>query len=157
MYLERYNLKRVMKTLSLLSGALNVMSVSRRFTTTKTCPYCGRDQSAAERIPRSWVTRSLLFFVPNRAYRCLGCRKKFIKIGVDWSPLKPGSYSEKSEVSFPVKSEGAASLPGVQTKSSLWLPPHTESSKCLIDEYKWHITRHPLKLIQRSFSLFHVR
>ncbi|RRB17138.1 hypothetical protein [Larkinella knui] len=70
-----------MKAISLLSMTLNVMSISRKFTTTKECPYCGRDQSAAERKPRSLLTKTLLFFVPNRTYRCLGCRKTFIKIG----------------------------------------------------------------------------
>ncbi|MGM9508154.1 hypothetical protein ACS5NO_10515 [Larkinella sp. GY13] len=72
-----------MKTLSFLSMTLNVMSISRRFTTTKECPHCGRDQSAAERIPRSLLVKSLLFYVPTRTYRCLGCRKKFVKIGTD--------------------------------------------------------------------------
>ncbi len=59
------------------------MFLSRRFTTEKTCPHCGRNEAAAERIPRSLLTRTLLFFVPHRSYRCQGCRKKFIKIGED--------------------------------------------------------------------------
>ncbi len=66
--------------MKILAVIFNILTLSRRFTTKKSCPYCG-EQFSVDRIPRNSLIKNALFFVPNRLYRCNACRKAYIKIG----------------------------------------------------------------------------
>lgn len=44
------------------------------------CPRC-KNRIAIERVSRGAVVRSVLFFLPLRAYKCQRCRRKFHRLG----------------------------------------------------------------------------
>ena len=41
----------------------------------KNCPYC-HSGPLHERVPRSWIVKNLLFFLPLKRYKCYRCGKK---------------------------------------------------------------------------------
>lgn len=43
------------------------------------CPRC-KEQISIERVSRGAVVRSVLFFLPLRAYKCQRCRRKFYRL-----------------------------------------------------------------------------
>ncbi|NDU98294.1 hypothetical protein [Spirosoma terrae] len=51
-----------------------------RITFINRCPNC-KQANSQERIARPLLFKSLLFFIPSRAYICYACMKRFVVIG----------------------------------------------------------------------------
>ncbi|WP_460938978.1 hypothetical protein [Spirosoma humi] len=50
-----------------------------RLTFKRSCPWCQRTY-ALERVPRPFLLKYVLFFIPTRVYHCYYCQQKFIRI-----------------------------------------------------------------------------
>ncbi|WP_425290926.1 hypothetical protein [Spirosoma linguale] len=77
-----------MKSTSMESGAAandadqftKTGSKAKRLTFDRGCPSCGRSY-ALERVPRNFLFKYVLRFIPTRAFHCYYCQHSFIRIG----------------------------------------------------------------------------
>ncbi|WP_128544045.1 hypothetical protein [Larkinella soli] len=46
----------------------------------RSCPTCHHD-THLERVKRPGYLKTLLFWLPNKAYRCYACNRNFLHIG----------------------------------------------------------------------------
>ncbi|MCK6612340.1 MAG: hypothetical protein L6Q78_15025 [Bacteroidia bacterium] len=56
------------------------------------CPKCGNN-TYVKRVPRSFITKYLLFFIAPKKLRCNKCWKDFYQL---WGPDKPEQLGKKS-------------------------------------------------------------